>query len=119
MGCMISNVLSNWLKAVCDNGVRVVLGSNLILYTVTAECAVIDLLVIYRARHNCPFPYLLDKYICTPSLKVPGYGVMRQIKNLLTMLLAARFCTAQVKESRLKTFVMLRSDGPTSGAFST
>jgi hypothetical protein len=55
---MISNILSNWLKAVCDNGV--ILGSNLILYTVTAG------------------------HICTHSLKVPGYGVMQQIKILLT-----------------------------------
>ena len=50
----------------------------------TAECAVIDLSIIYRDCHNCP---LLNKYICTHSLRVPGHGVIKQIKILLTMVL--------------------------------
>ena len=65
-----------WLvegNTVRDNGA--ILGSKL---KQTAECAVtlICLLVIYRACRNRLFPYLLDEYICTPSLRVPGHGVI-------------------------------------------
>jgi hypothetical protein len=78
---------SDWQKAVRDNRQRCRSGSKL---DITAECAVINLLVIYRACHNCRFPHLLDR--CTASVVHPVSDfmvpVMRKVKILLTLLVS-------------------------------
>ena len=75
-------------KAVRDNRQRCHSGSNL---DIAAECAVVNLLVIYTAFHNCRFPHSLDR--CTVTVSVHPVSdfmvpVIRQVKILLMLLVS-------------------------------